>query len=438
MTVLYYDCFVGISGDMNLGALVDLGVDPEYLIAELKKLKIDGYEIHVSKQQRKGITGTRVEVLLTDDHDHEHHHGSMIENNHHHYSNFQHHHHHAPDYTFASPEKETHHHHHEHRNLHDIEHIINDSDLPDKVKKMSLDIFKLVAQAEAKIHDKSLDEVHFHEVGAVDSIVDIVGAAICIDYLNPGSIVASPVEMGGGFVNCVHGTFPVPAPATLEIMKGKPMKLGAVPFETATPTGVAILVALADEFTDTPTFTISKIGYGIGHRDTKIPNVLRVCLGEVDGQQSSTKKVEAVVLECNIDDMNPEYYPYVMDRLFEAGADDVFLQSIVMKKSRPATLVSVLCPPDKIQDIEDILFTETPTLGIRYHHVGKTMLDRRFENVDTPWGPVRIKKAYYRGEKLKEKPEYEDCVAIARKNNIRIEKVYEYVRQRIAGLPGDD
>ena len=448
MKVLYYDCFAGISGDMNLGALIDLGVDSEYLIEELQKLKIGGYEIIVSEQQRKGISGTQVDVILTNDHchqhdeteehEHEHEHGLDHEHDHdlHHHDehdHHQHHHHHAPEYIFASSDEETHHHgeHHEHRNLHDIEHIINNSDLSEKVKKISLDIFGHVARAESKIHNKPVGEVHFHEVGAVDSIVDIVGAAICIEYLNPEYIIASPVEMGGGFVNCAHGTFPVPAPATLEIMKGKPMKLGAVPFETATPTGVAILVALADEFAETLSFTISKTGYGIGHRDTEIPNVLRVCLGEMSEHAQSVKTVDAVVLECNIDDMNPELYPYVMERIFAGGADDVFLQTITMKKSRPAILLSTLCPPEKLRDIEHILFTETPTLGIRYHHVKKSVLNRNFENMDTPWGAVRIKKAYYEENVLKEKPEYEDCAAIARKNGISISKVYEFIRQRI-------
>jgi len=447
MKILYYDCFAGISGDMNLGAMIDVGVDAEYLIAELQKLKLEGYEIRVSEQQRKGITGTRVEVILTgNEHEHHHDHGHSHGHGHNNLGN--------PGNIFDKlkrriiPEyyqelEREHQHEHEHRNLKDIEKIIGNSELSDKVKTMSLDIFRMVAQAEAKIHGKPIEEVHFHEVGAVDSIVDIVGAAICIDYLSPDRIIASPVEMGGGFVNCAHGRFPVPAPATLEIMKGKPMKMGAVPFETATPTGVAILAALADEFTEKPEFTIVKTGYGIGHRDTEIPNVLRVCIGEIDenhvGITNSAQKktyqtastmettVDAVVMECNIDDMNPERYAYVMERLFEAGADDVYLQNIMMKKSRPAVMLSVLCDPEKIPAIEHLLFTETTTLGVRYRYVKKTMLDRRTATVDTPWGQVRIKEAYYQGEKLRTKPEYDDCAAIARKHGISIEKVYREI-----------
>jgi len=486
MKILYYDCFAGISGDMNLGAMIDLGVDAGYLINELQKLKLKGYEIRVSEQQRKGITGTKVDVLLTGNehvHDHHHHHGHGHHHDHHEHS---HDHHHLglfsifeklkrrliPEY-YQALEHE-HGHDHEHRNLNAIEKIICGSDLSDKVKAMSMNIFRLVAQAEAKIHGKPIDEVHFHEVGAVDSIVDIVGAAVCIDYLSPDRIIASPVEMGGGFVNCAHGTFPVPAPATLEIMKGKPMKLGAVLFETATPTGVAILAALADEFTETPTFTIVKTGYGIGGRDTEIPNVLRVCIGEalaalqmppnagkadprhcgldpqspqitteIDrglrvtcAEQSASKPAmtectteEAVVVECNIDDMNPERYAWVMERLFAAGVDDVWLQNIIMKKSRPAVMLSVLCKPEKIPVVEHLLFTETTTLGVRHRYVKKTALDRKSKIVQTPWGEVRIKEAYYQGEKLRAKPEYDDCATVAQKHGISIEKVYEYIQR---------
>ena len=447
MKILYYDCFAGISGDMNLGAMIDLGVEADYLVAELQKLKLEGYEIHVSEQQRKGITGTKVDVILTNN-ENDHHHGHGHEHEHDHTHGHGHGHGHLgnpenpvnpsilgifdklkrriiPEYYQALEHEQKHEHDHEHRNLSNIEKIIVNSELSDKVKTMSMNIFRLVAQAEAKIHGKPVDEVHFHEVGAIDSIVDIVGAAICIDYLSPDRIIASPVEMGGGFVICAHGRFPVPAPATLEIMRGKPMKLGAVPFETATPTGVAILAALADEFTDKPAFNMVKIGYGIGNRDTEIPNVLRVCIGEEDGQDFAEQTVDAVVVECNIDDMNPELYGYVMERLFEAGADDVYLQNIIMKKTRPAVMLSVLCAPEKIAAVEQLLFSETTTLGVRYQYVKKTMLDRRFATVDTPWGAVRIKEAYLHGEKIRAKPEYDDCVAIARKQGVSIEKVYK-------------
>lgn len=262
MKVLYYDCFCGISGDMNLGALLDLGVDEAYLRQELSKLNLDAeYDLQVKKDNKKGISGTRVDVVLKSAmhvHKHDHHH-----------------HHEAQNFT----EPAHHHVHHEHRNLKDVEAIIVNSNVNDKVKTLSLAIFMKVAEAEAKVHGKPLNEVHFHEVGAVDSIVDIVGAAVCLDYLNVDKIMASSVQVGGGFVKCAHGIIPVPAPATVEILTKIPIKSGIVPFETTTPTGAAILAANVDTFTDRMDFSVEKIGYGIGHRELEIPNVLRVYLG---------------------------------------------------------------------------------------------------------------------------------------------------------------
>lgn len=265
MKILYYDCFAGISGDMNLGAMIDIGVDKEYLLKELSKLNIsDEYEIKIKKDMKKGIQGTKVDVILKHEHthdnkeDHNGHCNNIHEGEHHH----------------------EHLHEHVHRNLKDIEDIINGSTLNDNVKKLSLNMFMKVAKAEGKVHGKPLDEVHFHEVGATDSIIDIVGAAICLDYLKVDKIMASNVELGGGFVKCAHGLIPVPAPATVEILKGIPVKSGVVPFETTTPTGAAILSGNVDEFSEIKEFLIDKIGYGIGQRDVDIPNVLRVYLGE--------------------------------------------------------------------------------------------------------------------------------------------------------------
>jgi len=250
MKVLYYDCFCGISGDMNLGALIDMGVDKNYLINEISKLNLDSeYEIKMKKASKNGISGTRVEVILKN------HHGENIH-------------------------EHNHVHEHHHRNLCDIQNIINNSSLEDSIKKLSIAIFMRVAEAEALVHNKPLDEVHFHEVGAMDSIIDIVGAAICLDYLKVDKILASSVQVGGGFVKCAHGIIPVPAPATVEILRNIPIKSGIVQFETTTPTGAAILAANVEEFTDKIDFSIEKIGYGIGHRDLEIPNVLRVYLGK--------------------------------------------------------------------------------------------------------------------------------------------------------------
>jgi len=407
---------------MNLGALVDLGVDPEFLKNELKKLKVRNFKLEFIPDQRKGITGTRAHVLITEkkgtsknDHDHNNDHD------------------HDQDHDQDHDLHQSH-----HRNLHDISKIINQSSLSDSVKARSLEIFQKVADAEAKIHGKSIDEIHFHEVGAIDSIVDIVGAAICIEFLRPDKIISSSVEVGGGFVRCEHGVFPVPAPATAEILRNIPIKYGAVQFETTTPTGAAILATMVNEFTDRIQFTIRKTGYGIGTKDSDIPNVLRVHLGEIDSHLESGMEVHtAFIIECNIDDMNPEIYGHVMDLLFEAGADDVFITPVIMKKARPASKLSVLCSPEIDNEITNILLTHTTTLGVRKHKVEKMILKREFQEIMTKYGPVIIKTAIYKGKRLKSKPEYEDCVRIAKEHNIPVHIVYQEINKLIASLNSD-
>ncbi|QIB27043.1 nickel pincer cofactor biosynthesis protein LarC [Caloranaerobacter azorensis] len=405
MKILYYDCFSGISGDMNLGAMIDLGVDKEYLINELSKLNLDSeYEIRIRRENKKGIDGTKVDVILKNKYDHSHNHT----------------------------------HSHTHRNLKDIEDIINSSSLNENVKKLSIDMFIKIAQAEAKVHGKSLYEVHFHEVGAVDSIVDIVGAAICIDYLKVDKIMASHVQVGGGFVNCAHGLIPVPAPATVEILKGIPIKSGLVPFETTTPTGAAILAVNVDEFTDEMNFTIEKIGYGIGSRDLKIPNVLRVYIA-----RENEKKTEydlhnkQYILETNIDDMNPEIYSYIEKKLFDKGALDVFRTPIIMKKGRMAVKLSVLVNEKDIKAIQEVIFRETTSIGIRKYEVEKIMLKRDFSKIITNYGEVTVKNSYYKGERIKSKPEYEDCRRLAEENNVPIGEIYREVYKRIGDVSND-
>jgi len=406
MKVLYYDCFCGISGDMNLGALIDLGVDKEYIIKQLSKLKLDSeYKIKIEKTTKKGISGTKVDVNLS-----------------------HHHHHHNDD-----------HHHHgqqgSHRNLTDIEKIINDSNLSERVKTISLNMFMKVAEAEAKVHGKSLYEVHFHEVGATDSIIDFVGAAVCLDYLKVDRIMASSVQVGGGFVKCAHGIIPVPAPATVEILLGIPVKSGLVPFETTTPTGAAILAANVEVFTDKIDFSVEKVGYGIGHRELEIPNVLRVYLGSIekdeDKSEDGGEREEQYILETNIDDMNPEIFSYIEEKLFERGALDVFKTAIYMKKSRSAIKLSVLVKAKQENDVLDVIFRETTVLGIRKFKVEKIMLRRDFIQIKTMYGDVTVKNAYYQGKLVKYKPEYEDCKKIAKENNIPIAKVYREVYKRI-------
>ncbi|UZQ52361.1 nickel pincer cofactor biosynthesis protein LarC [Clostridium kluyveri] len=393
MKILYYDCFCGISGDMNLAALIDLGVSKEYLMEELSKVNLNSeYEMKIERSVKLGITGTRVDVKLNE--------------------------------SSHSEEEHGHDHQHHHRKLKDIEKIINSSHLSDKVKNISLGMFMKIAEAEAKIHGKSLYEVHFHEVGAIDSIVDLVGAAICIDYLKVDRIIASPVQVGGGFVKCSHGIMPVPAPATTEILKNIPISTGIVQFETTTPTGAAILAVNVEEFTSKIDFLIKKTGYGIGHRDLEIPNVLRVYLGK---QERSEKVEEQYILETNIDDMNPELYEYVQERLFEVGALDVFKTPIYMKKGRPGIKLSVLTDEKGEKDILDVIFEETTSIGVRKHKVEKIMLNRDFSKVKTEYGDITVKKSYYEGKLVKYKPEYEECKAIAKEKNISIDKVYKAV-----------
>ncbi|KPL12642.1 MAG: hypothetical protein AMS26_16800 [Bacteroides sp. SM23_62] len=398
MTVLYYDCFSGISGDMNLGAMIDLGVDPKSLVDQLSRLDLSGYEMKITKDQRKGISGTKVDVVIDEiPHDHGHNHD-----------------------------------HQNHRNLEDISRIIQGSDLSQAVKDRSIMMFRKLAEAEGKIHNQPIEEVHFHEVGATDSIVDIVGAAICIESIAPDMIMSSAVELGGGFVKCEHGIFPVPAPATAEILAGIPVKSGAAPYEMTTPTGALILACNAVKFGPMQDLRISRTAYGIGNRDMDIPNVLRVHLAESTGHANGLPETrKALVMECNIDDMNPEMYGYVMEILFGLGADDVFITPVMMKKARPASKLTVLCSPDKKQTMTETLLTHTTSLGVRSYEVDKTMLEREFTKIQTKYGEVTVKTAIYRGKHLKSKPEYEDCIRLAKEHGIPVQKIYDEISRQL-------
>lgn len=387
MKILYYDCFSGICGDMHMGAMIDAGVDKDHLIKELEKLNLSGYSINISRDKRKGIEGTKVDVVLDD-------------------------------------KKQP------YRNLKDIEDIIAKSSLADNVKSKSISMFQKIAESEGKVHGTTIDNVHFHEVGAVDAIVDIVGAAICLDYLKPDKIMCSPVELGGGFVNIAHGKIPVPAPATVEILRDVPVTSGAVPFETTTPTGATILACNVDEYTKNTNFKIQKVAYGIGNRDTEIPNVLRVYIAE----GSSAQKLftySSVILECNIDDMNPEYYGFLMERLFDMGAEDVFLSSVIMKKSRPGTLLRVLCKEDDVTAITEYLIKETTSFGFRKYEVDKVMLEREYIKIKTKYGDITIKKGFFNGEEIKAKPEFEDCKLAAEKYKVSLAEVYREVEGKM-------
>ena len=386
MKVLYYDCFSGISGDMNLGALLDLGVEEEYLRQELSKLSLNfAFKLVIEKASKMGISGTKVSVKLI-------------------------------------PQWHAHPHTHEHRTFKSIEAIINASTLAQSIKERSLKMFWTVALAEGKIHGKAPDEVGFHEVGAIDSIVDIVGASICLDALHVKKIIASKIELGGGFVTCAHGTLPVPAPATVEILQNVPITLGRVASETTTPTGAAILKANVDAYEAKPSLVIEKIGYGIGHKDFSIPNVLRVYLGEEEERVD-----EEVILETNIDDMSPEILSFVQEQLFEAGVKDVYTTAITTKKNRLGVKLSVLVSLDKEAEAKRIIFSETTSIGLRRSLVQKIALERNVLHVKTPYGEISVKCAYFEGKRVKYKAEYEECKKAAREHNVPITLVYESV-----------
>jgi uncharacterized protein (TIGR00299 family) protein len=383
MKILSYDCFSGISGDMNLGAMIDLGIDKVYLIEELNKLNLKGWELIVQKDQRHGISGTKVTVNQTR-------------------------------------------HEHAHRHLADIEKIISDSGLDNKTKELSKKIFMKIATAEALVHGISVEKVHFHEVGAVDSIIDIVGAAICFNALKIDRVHVSTVELGGGFVKCDHGKLPVPAPATAEIIKGIPVKKGGVDFEATTPTGAAILAALGTDLSSDMPITIEKTAYGVGQKDhPDVPNLLRVFLGET--LSGSVSGHEALHFECNIDDMNPEFFEYISDRLFKAGASDVFFSNIIMKKGRPGIVLNVICETDLADTVKNIIFTESTTLGIRTFPFRKDTLVRKFETIKTIYGDVTIKRSYYKEKEVSCKPEYEECKILAAEKGIPVKEIYNNI-----------
>lgn len=421
MRILYYDCFCGISGDMNLGAMIDLGVDSEYLKRELGKLPMaHEFELQVSKAVKKGIEGTKADVLLKHTHSHDNH-GAHSHENHHQHSH-------------EAPHTHQHSHSHEahvHRNLAMIESMINNSTLSDSVKALSLKIFMEVAIAEAKVHGKPIQEVHFHEVGAVDSIVDIVGAAICYEALGVDRVKSSSVQLGGGFVKCEHGMMPVPAPATAEILKGVPVKIGLVASEMTTPTGAAILKALVHEYTDQLNLNITKIGYGLGTREHEFPNVLRVML--VDTSESIETEKQQIV-ETNLDDFDPEIWHWVEQKLFDAGALDIWRQNIAMKKGRMGTCLSVLCTKAQQSAIEAVILCETTAIGLRTYEVEKTALERDIVTFGYENETLSVKCVYWQGKPLKYKVEYEDLVLLAKKRGealITVQKaIYAFLEEQ--------
>lgn len=390
MKIAYFDCFSGISGDMILGALADLGNDFSFIKKELKKLDLKGYSLSHKKVKRGVIETTRVDVKVTE----------------------------------KSSSK---------RNLKSIISIIKNSGLAEKIKNDSIKIFRRLAEAEATVHGTTINKIHFHEVGAIDSIVDIVGSVIGIHHLNISKIVSSSINIGSGFVKCDHGTLPVPAPAVVEILRGVPCFSSGIRQELTTPTGAAVIVTLANEFGSLPELKTDRVGYGAGGKNLKeMPNALRIILGELS--IANELKKEIFVLETNIDDMNPEFYDVVMEKLFQAGAVDVFLTPIIMKKNRPATKLSVLTQQQNVEMLANEVLKNTTSFGIRFYPVERVMLEREFQEIETVLGKVKVKIGKRDGEICHISPEYEHCKKISREQGIPIKKVYEEIQSAICKI----
>jgi uncharacterized protein (TIGR00299 family) protein len=380
MKIAYFDCFAGVSGDMILGALVDAGLELDLLQEELGKLRLDGFRLEAKKVKRCSLTGTKVEVIIE-------------------------------------------HHQHSHRHLSHILEMINGSSLPAQVQEDCRSIFNHLAEAEAKVHGTSVEHVHFHEVGALDSIVDIVGAAIGLHHLKLDKIYSSPLHLGSGFVMAEHGKLPVPAPGTAELIKGVPTYSTEVEGELTTPTGAAIITTMAKQFGPMPAMRIEKVGYGAGTKEfPSLPNLLRLLLGE---KEEGLEEDTISILESNIDDMNPQFFEVLFERLFQAGALDVYLTPIFMKKSRPATKLTVLCPPEKVDDCNQIVFEETTTFGVRISQAMRKKLFREIKEIKTRYGLVRIKVGRM-GDRITDLcPEYEDCKALAKSQKLSVKEIYQ-------------
>jgi len=397
MTTAYFDCFSGISGDMTVAALLDLGVPLNWLQDQLQAMSLDGFSLTEETIDSNGIHARRFNVTIKEEN--------------------------------------------VYRNYNDIKSIVTNSTLPSNVQKISLAVFDVLAMAESQIHGIDKHDVHFHEVGAVDSIVDIVGTALCLEYLGIDTILSSKIPLGKGFVNCRHGMIPVPAPATLEILKDVPVYGTAISGEIVTPTGAAILKSLASDFVEWPRFCIEKIGYGAGTRDLgKQPNLLRVVTGQLQAPENhavpSPSAESIVVLETCIDDMNPEIFSYLMECLFQDGALDAYWIPVFMKKNRPGTLVQVLCKPDDRSAIIDRILSETTTTGVRFHTNQRMCLERNIVTISTEFGEIEVKRITELDGSTRLVPEHEACKRIARDHGMPIQNVYDRIA-RTSRQPND-
>ena len=389
MKIAYFDCFSGISGDMTVGALLDAGLEIETLEKELNKLGLSGYQLEVNKVVKKGISATQFKVKIKEE---------GVE-----------------------------------RRFKDILDIFEKSKLNEEIKKETKKIFFNIAQAESKIHRKDIDKIHFHEIGGLDSIIDITSAVIGIKTLGIEEIYSSALPVGKGFVKCAHGVIPVPAPATLELLKNIPTYSGGIESEMITPTGAAIISTLAKSFGERPLMKIERIGYGAGEKEFSIPNLLRVSIGEKILKDENLKdgyvSDEAMLIETNIDDMNLEFYDYIMEQLFSQGALDVFLTPIQMKKNRPAHMLSIIVYEQNLKEILEVLFSEATTLGVRIREIKRLRLAQQNFIAETKYGKIRVKVGIFKGKIKNIAPEYEDCKKMAKQLQVPLKEVYEEVKK---------
>ncbi len=398
MKILYFDCFAGAAGDMILGALIDAGVPFEAVQQALGSLAVDGYEIAADRVVKGGITAVKFRVREVPDAA-------------------------ASTGDAAGGSAPAHKHYH----LKHIRAAIDRSALSDAGKARANHLFTRLAQAEAAIHGMPVEKVHLHEVGAIDSIIDIVGAVFALEWLGVDRIVVSPMNVGGGMVRSAHGVFPVPAPATLKLLGDAPIYSSGIQMELLTPTGALVLTDYAASFGPVPAMRIDRIGYGAGDRDLpETPNVLRVLVGVAS---DAAPVMRVTVIECEIDDMNPQIFGALMDQLYAAGALEVFYAAVQMKKSRPGTLVTVVCRPDRRRDLADLLFRETTTIGVRHHEMDRECLERETVPVSTPWGDVRVKVARRGARVLNAQPEFDDVAALAAANGVAIKDVHAHAHK---------
>jgi pyridinium-3,5-bisthiocarboxylic acid mononucleotide nickel chelatase len=445
--IVYFDCFAGASGDMVLGALLDAGLPLADLQAALGSLMPPGASISAEKVLRAGVSATKFR-LHEAGHDHDHDHVHAPGHDHGHSHEHGHEHGHAHDHPHVHEHGHAHDHPHvhaphpageppvapqaavqqphahaEHRSVAEIRTLIDRAALSSQVRARATQLFQRLAEAEAAIHQMPVERVHLHEVGALDSVVDVLGAVFGLEWLGADRIVSSPLNVGGGMVKSAHGVFPVPAPATLRILGDAPVYSSGVQMETLTPTGALLVTGYAGEFGPVPAMRIDRVGYGAGDRDLKgTPNVLRLLIGD-DGL-GATRGHQVVVLECEIDDMNPQIYGVLLDRLYEEGALEVYYTPVQMKKNRPGTLLTVVAPPHKREPLTQLVFRETTTIGLRYQELMRACLDRELIVVETGIGPVRVKVARLRGEVTNASPEFDDCAKLAAERSLPVKHVH--------------